>query len=305
MANNGKYSYSKVDCYKQCPFKFMLKYIDGHYINAPAIALDVGNLIHGTEETIANCIKNGTPIDYVGLKNNLILETIKLEHKFPKDFCEPDKVNRYYKEKLYYYIEEGIYRLEKFMKDHPTYEIVGAEVPFKLTLEGKPFSGKIDRLIRDTATGKYICHDVKTYPVAVEKDDLTTPLQFVVYVEAIKEMYKVNTEDVSCGYDLPFCNLIQDAGTSGFVGRGHKKIKSLLEAIDAGEFEPNPTPLCYWCEFSATNPNQVQAGKNLCPYHSLWTKQKASFEKAAEWRGLAEHGIILENYIKNGPQKAV
>lgn len=298
MANNNRYSYSKVDCYKQCPFKFKLKYVDGHYINTPGIALDVGTMIHAAEEDIANAIKEGKVIDYVGLKNRIILETMKIEHKFPKDFCEPDKADRYYKEKIYHYLDESIKRLERFMLDHPTYEIVGAEVPFSVTIHNKTFTGKIDRLLKDTATGNYICHDVKTYPVEVAKEDLATPLQFVVYTEAIKNMFGVTGDQVSCGYDLPFCDVIQDAGTKGYMTRGLKKLGELLDAIDSGEFEPNPTPLCHWCEFCATNPNQPREGKNLCPYHSLWTKTNKSFEHASEWQGLANHGIVLEDYIK-------
>lgn len=298
MASSEKYSYSKVDCYKQCPFKFKLKYIDKHFVSVSAIALDVGNLIHETEESIANAIKENKPIDYVGLKNKIILKIAELEHKFPVDFFEADKVGRYYRDKLYGYLEKGIYRLEKFMKDHPTYEIVGAEVPFKVTIHDKLFTGKIDRLLRDAATGKYICHDLKTYPVEVEAADLKTPLQFVVYTLAIKDMFKANTEDVSCGYDLPFCEVIQDAGKGDFVNVGSAELKKLLDAIDSGEYKPKPTALCHWCEFCATNPNQPKDGKNLCPYHSLWTRENKNMINASEWLGLENHEKVLENYIK-------
>jgi len=296
MASN-RYSYSKVDCYKQCPFKFKLQYLDGHYISTPGIALDVGTMIHAAEEDIANCLKEGKPINYTELKNRIILEMFKIEHKFPKDFWELDKSERLYKEKIYDYLDHGIYHLEAFMKSHPTYEVVGAEVSFKVDIHGKTFTGKIDRVLRDTLTGNYICHDVKTYPVPVEDKDLATPLQFVVYTEAMKELYHIPSEQISCGYDLPFCNIIQDAGTKGYMTRGIKKLGELLDAIDAGEFEPKPSPLCHWCQFCATNPNQPKEGKNLCPYHSLWTKETKDFQVAMEWQGLANHGIVLENYI--------
>lgn len=298
MANSGKYSYSKIDCYKQCPFKFKLKYVDGHYISVSAIALDVGIMIHEAEETIANAIKDGKPIDYPAIKNKIILKMIELEHKFHKDFYEVDKSGRYYKDKIYGYLESGVYRLEKYMKEHPTYEIVGAEVPFKLTIHDKPFSGKIDRLIRDTATGSYICHDVKTYPVEVENKDLKAPLQFVVYALAIRDMYNIPLEQIACGYDLPFCNVIKDAGKGDYINVGTAEITSLLDAIDSGEYKPKPTALCAWCEFSPTNPNQPYAAKNLCPYHSLWTKENKNMINASEWLGLENHEKVLEAYIK-------
>ena len=305
MPDSGRYSYSKVDCYNSCHFKFYLKYIENKYADLNVIAVKVGTAIHDTEELIANAIKNTLPINYVELKNKLLLKMVEFEHNFPKDYFEPDKAGRYYKDKLYGYLNEGIYRLEHFCKEHPELEIVGAEIPFKLEICGKPFTGKIDRLFRNRNTGKYICQDIKTYPVEVDQKDLATPLQFVIYTKAIKEMYGVTNEDVQCQYDLPFCNITQDAGTAGFMDRGAKKIEKLFAGINNQEFEPNPSPLCFWCEYGMLNPNITSGAKNLCPYHSTWTKEKASFGHAEEWQGLENHQIVLENYIKNNQKEAV
>jgi len=297
MASN-RFSYSKVDTYKSCPFKYLLQYVEGPYISVPGVALDVGNMIHSAEEAVANCIKAGTPIDYVSIKNRIIIETMKIEHKFPRDFYEPDKSDRYYKEKIYGYLDKGVYRLAAFMAAHPTYVIVGAEVPFNVTLFGKTFTGKIDRVLKDTATGNYICHDVKTYAVPVESKDLATPLQFVVYTEAIKSLYNVPEEKISCGYDLPFCDIIQDAGTKGYMKRGLEKLEKLLNGIAAGDWTPNPTALCHWCQYCPTNPNQPREGKNRCPYHSMWTRETKDNNVAMEWMGMDNHKAILEAYVK-------
>jgi hypothetical protein len=37
----------------------------------------------------------------------------------------------------------------------------------------------------------------------------------------------------------------------------------------------------------------------LCPYHSLWTKERKTFAVAETWAGLEKHDIIVENYKKN------
>ena len=297
MPDNGKYSYSKVDCYKQCPFKFLLKYVDNKYVPVSSIAFDVGTAIHDTEEKIANCIKDGLPIDYKALRNNLVIKMAELEKKFPKEWNEKDKAGRYYKEKFFGYLTSGIYRLENFCKEHPELEIVGAEIQFYSTLCGKSFNGKIDRLFRNKNTGKYLCQDIKTYPQLVEEKDLITPLQFVVYVDAIKAMYNVTNEDVQCQYDLPFCAVAQDAGTKGFMDRGFKKINQLFEGIDNHEYAPNPTALCYWCEYSATNPQSYKKN-HLCPYHSLWTKDEKTEDVAGKWVSLEEYRKFCENLDK-------
>ena len=280
-----KYSFTRVDCYKQCPFKYLLKYIDKHYIKISAIALDVGTTIHDNEEKIANCIKNGEPIDYVKLKNDLIIKMAELEKKFPKDWVELDKAGRTYKEKFFSYLISGIYRLEKYCKDHPELEIVGAEVPFELKFCDRLFGGKIDRLFRNKNTGQYLCQDIKTYPQPVEHDDLVTPLQFVVYTAAIKEMYNVNTEDVQCQFDLPFCEIAQ-------------KINKLFEGIDGEDFKPNPSQLCYWCEYSATKPDNPWYN-HLCPYHSLWNKKEPkNFEVKEKWVSLKAYREKLAEKAK-------
>jgi len=307
MAANNKMSYSKLDTYKQCGWRYFLQYVEGPYISTPGIALDVGTMIHDAEEQIANAIKDGKPIDYISLKNKIILNTLTIEHKFPKDFWEPDKTGKLYKEKIYSYLDKGIYRLEAYMKAHPELEIVGAEIPFKFELYGYNFSGKIDRLLRDNNTGNYICQDIKTYPQPADDKDIVTPLQFVIYTMAIKQMYNVTDEQVSCGYDLPFCDMIQSAGTTGYVARGLKKIEKLITDINNKDYTAKPSPLCAWCTYSKTNPNQPKDpnAHNRCPYHSLWTKEKHNFNVANEWMGMENHKAILEHYIKTSSEDAV
>ena len=295
-----KYSYSKLECYKGCAFKYKLKYVDKLNFFAQNIATELGTCVHSIEEDIANAIKAGETINYITLKNRLILKMYELEHKYPEAYKELDKTDKTYTEKIYEYLDSGIYRLEKYLKENPTYEVVGTEVSFLFEFSGVKFQGYIDRVIKDTATGKYIIHDIKTWGVPKEDKELVTPLQFVVYVLAAKELYGVEPELVECGYDLPFCDLMQPAGTKGFMTRGTKKLNDLIEAIHAGKFDPKPSPLCHWCEYCPTNPNQPKEAKGrvLCPYHSLWTRQKASYAVAETWKGLEEHNIVVESYIQ-------
>ena len=294
-----KYSYSKIECYEQCHFKFKLQYLDGHYYFSESIATLFGSAIHKVEEDIANLIKEGKPIDYVGLKNSLILKLAEIKHKFPKEYEELDKSMRTYSDKAKFYLEKGIYRLENFMKAHPTYEIVGAEIPFKFDFNDEfYFSGYIDRVFKDTATGKYLIQDIKSWAVPAEDDKLVTPLQFVVYTLAVKNMYGVSTDDITCEYDLPVCDLVQKGGTAGYVNRGIMKLTKLFDGIKNQAFEPKPSPLCHWCNFCKTNENAPAEGKHLCPYYMHWTREDKSFKKENDWHGLENHNVILEAYHK-------
>lgn len=294
------FSFSKLETYENCGFKFKLKYRDKLNFFTQNVATELGTCVHSIEEDIANAIKAGEKINYVQLKNRLILKMYELEHKYPEAYKELDKSDRTYKEKIYNYLESGIYRLEKYLKDHPTYKVVATEQHFKVEVDGVGLNGYIDRILQDTATGEFIVQDIKTYAIPVEDQKLVTPLQFVVYVLALTKLYNVKLDKIKCSYDLPFCDIVQAAGTKGFMTRGLKKLHKLVDAINNNEFVPKPSPLCHWCEFCPTNPNQPKEtkGKCYCPYHSLWTRQNQSFEAAEVWQGLEQHGIVLENYIK-------
>ena len=223
----------------------------------------------------------------------------ELQYKFPTTFDVPDKVGRTYREKLYEYVDKGIYRLENFLRANPTYEVVSLEQKFDFDWEGINLNGSIDRVLKDTLTGEYILHDIKTYPKPMEHKDLTTPLQFVVYIIAMNHLFGIDFDKIKCAYDLPFCDVRHDAGTAGFLGRGIKKLKKLLEDINMQDFEPKPSPLCHWCDYCPTNEYQPKEckGKVLCPYHSLYTKAAPSFKVVEEWQGLDKHQVVLESYI--------
>lgn len=300
MANTEKYSYSKLDTYVQCPFRFKLKYIDGNYIFNNSIATEFGTLIHETEETIAKNIINNEPIDYIKLKNNIILKLSELQKKYANDFYELDKSNRTYENKTYYYLEEGIYKLEQFMRDNPNLEIVGVEQKFNFELWNKVFNGFIDRIFYNKDEDKYLIQDIKTYAVPVEKEKLATPLQFVIYNLAAQQMFNCSPEQISCEYQLPLCDLTQAAGTKGYMKRGTDKLEKIFNGINQQNFEPSPSPLCNWCEFCATNPDATKEGKYLCPYFCKWhrdTRNKSDLGKVEyHWEGLDKHQQILESY---------
>lgn len=304
--SSNTYSYSKIDTYQQCPFKFKLTYVDGHYSFSNSISTELGTAIHKCEEQIALAIQQKNNIDYITLKNELIIKMAELQQKYLNDFHIKDKSNRTVAEKIYYYLETGIYKLEQYMKEHPTYEIVGIEKYFKFTYKtGQTLNGYIDRIFHDTATDSYLVQDIKTYAVEVEHDKLVTPLQFVIYTLAVKELYNCDIEKISCQYYLPFCDLTQDAGTLGYVVRGTTKMEKIFEQININNFKANPSPLCNWCPFCKLNPdlvNNKDDTKFLCPYFSHWertTRDRHDITKVEnDWMGLENHEKIMEGYLK-------
>ena len=97
---------------------------------------------------------------------------------------------------------------------------------------------------------------------------------------------------------MPICDLTQKGGTAGYINRGITKLTKLFEGIKAKDFEPKPSPLCAWCNFSKTNEKAPEEGKYLCPYYSHWTKDNKDFSTENDWHGLDNHNAILEAYHK-------
>lgn len=309
MEDKTRYSYSRLETYEKCPFKYKLVYIDKKRVYSNSIATEFGTAIHETEENIMNCIKDFKLVDYVSLKNAFILKMAELRQKYKQDYLLPDKTGRYYDEKGYYYLDNAITNLENWLKSEPNMQIIGAEVKFSTVICNKIFAGSIDRLLYDKNTGIYYLQDIKSWP-EITGHDIKMPLQFAVYAHAVSEMYNVPYDHIICQYYLPLINKTFTATepTAKIVEKGESELAESFDKIASGNFHPIPSALCAWCEYSPTNPNQPEAGKNLCPYHSIWRRdlrEKGTAKTpACKWTGLDNYPRVLEEYIKkNGAEK--
>lgn len=313
-----KYSYSRLNVYNSCAWRYRLQYLEGHFINVDSLAADLGTTLHYIEESIARSLKNHEEINYDQLKDEFYNINIPktspydtkggvyginiLKEKYKEEFYEPDDNGVSYNTKVEDYLNFGIYRLENYIKDNPGLEVYDMEKFFSVTYNGYTLSGFIDRIFYNKNTGKYIVEDIKTKGKLFKDTELVTPLQFVVYVYALHTTLNIPYEDIECFYDLPFCQTKQKAGTPGFMQRGMKKLDEIFTGIDAGNYEPNPSPLCHWCNFCPTNPNQPEAGKNLCPYYSLWTRENKTHAVSHKWRGMENHESIMNHELKKQAQ---
>ena len=292
------YSYSRVETYKKCGYQYKIIYVDKKRPPFGNVATEFGSLIHGTEEAIANSLKENKPIDYITLKNHFIIEMNKIKNRYKIEFMQPGKNGMTYYEKAYYYLEYAIYRLEKLLIDNPNYEIIGAEVNFQFDYDDlHGFKGSVDRIIKDNNTGKYLIYDIKSYDKIMEHDELTTPLQMVIYTEAVSRQFGIDKDFIQCIYDLPLMDTYQEAGTKGYMARGLKKIDSLFEGIKNEDFEPQPSALCHWCAYCPTNAASSAEYKYLCPYFSTWQQSGDNVKDVLyEWQGKENDEVVHKLY---------
>lgn len=289
-----KFSYSKLDVFKQCPFKYKLQYVDHHSVFCQSVATRFGTMIHHTEEMIGKCLKENKHIDY----NQLIVELEEtrnsIKSEFPVEWDTPDKKSgKTYEEKYITYRQEGLYRLEKRIKSNPNLKVVDLEKPFSFEFEGKKFGGFIDRIFYDTSTDTYIVEDIKTYSKPLTEEELNSPLQHTVYaLSLINELGDIN---IKGSYDLPLLNLTQEV-EDGFVSLGKIKLRKIFKDLTKTDYCPKPSALCHWCPYCRTFPNQPEAAKGLCPYCSRWTRENKDNTSEYLFEGLQNHERILKAF---------
>lgn len=286
-----RYSYSKISTYKQCKFKFKLKYLDKNFLYSANIATDFGSLVHETEENIAIALQAGRPVDYIKLKNNFIIESRKLALKYPTEFFNRDKSGRTYQEKTYLYLDSAIYRLERFMQQNPNLRIIGIEQKFEYNYDNvHSFNGSIDRAFLNIETDEIIIQDIKTWAVPAQNGDLKAPLQFAVYIMAAQNLWGIEPSKVRCEYDLPLCDIVQPALSSDIVGEGKEVLDKLFKGIHKEDFKPTVSALCHWCEYNPlTNPSILETKPEaVCPYFSTWRQSGDNVrETLITWQDLA------------------
>lgn len=304
-----RYSYSKVNQFENCPYCFKLRYVDKHYIMQPNLAAAFGTLVHKIYQDIAGYIMNDKPIPYDELKDYFvtadfprrnkfdrdgdIFGTKVLSQRFRKEWYEfSTKTGKNYEAKSNDFLNNGIYRLEEYMKEHPKQEILGVEMSFEYEYRGIVFYGFIDRVLREKGTDRFIIHDIKTKDHAFSDKELPSPMQFYFYSKALRERFG-DAIDIECYYDLPVASLWQRAGTKGFEARCEKKLNKILDEIEAKNFAPKPGPLCYYCVFRGRDEQPAEA-RDLCPYYSLWTPEDKTFAVKFPWEGEERHETMLQ-----------
>lgn len=309
-----KFSYSKLNTYESCGFKYKLTYEDGHFFFTDSLASELGTLIHKTLEDIAFELKHGRKPNYEKIKKELLEYNIPkkdkfdteggifginiLSKKYKEEYYKPDENGSSYYTRVLDYMTSGIYRLENFLNENPGIEVYDMEKYFSVDFNGHILNGYIDRILYDRKNDIYIVEDIKTKNKPFSAKELATPLQFVVYVYALAKSMDLSYEKFKCAYDLPFLDLRQEAGTKGFMDRGIKKLNEIFTAVESKDFVPNPTPLCHWCSYCPTNPAAPEEAKGLCPYYSLWTREDKTYKTSHKWIDIEHYLIDYQDEIK-------
>ena len=80
-----KSSYSSLNVYDQCPFKYYLQYVQKHYVYVDSLASDFGTLCHFILEHIGLDLKEGREPDYEKYKKDFKELNIPKKDAFDHD----------------------------------------------------------------------------------------------------------------------------------------------------------------------------------------------------------------------------
>lgn len=294
-------SYSQIEVYLNCPYKWKLDYLLGHRKVGKAEALDLGSSIHKTLEEYFTGVMNGKEISIAEaqemLDYNMEVQNIPFANQENKELAEEQHSS------MITGLAGGNSNLAKFMKDK---QVVACEKDFQFRID-LPFTvkfkdelydsiyiiGSIDFIVKDEDGNLYVL-DFKSGKKLFEAKKLKTNLQLPIYSIIVKQIYgrlPISTQYYFTRHDefqevMPLA-LTEDKCQhiyykNGKVKQEQKFIEQIYqELIDIfrkqytiGEYNPNPTALCSWCDHSPWYGNNTQ-----CKYAEFYRRKDIPISK--------------------------
>lgn len=288
------YSYSRIECFENCPRQFKFRYIEKPPIEKiETVEAFLGKRAHETLERCFRMAQQG----YAMKREEL---TILFEKLWQENHPEKVKVVRE-DMALADYFAIGRKALEAFHARHYPFDreqTLGLELPvhFALDDEGKfRMTGFVDRLARG-ADGRLRIHDYKTSRTLPTQQGVDADRQLALYQIAISKKWPT-----SAGIELVWHYLQFDTELASVRSQEQlellretyiAKIRRIEKAMALGNFPTHESNLCNWCEYFDLCPAKGGAGSPVQP--EKMTKKLTEPEKTA----LVDEYILLNMHKK-------
>jgi len=172
------YSYSQLSSFDECPYGFYLQRIERVPQKSNAFA-EQGTLIH---ELIDEWAKGNIPIDKLPEEYEKRYAEVVVS-SFPRMLAAKGYASKAFNLGLTYF---------KHFQGFPGYEIIDTETSFTTDIDGRPFVGVVDMVMRDQLTDDLIVLDHKSKSLSTfKKNEKEMYRQQYLYAKYIYEKYGV------------------------------------------------------------------------------------------------------------------
>lgn len=237
-------SYTAASIYEKCPLAYRYQYIEGLEV-PPSPHLSFGRSLHAALEWFY-----GRDVPKPPSLEELLsyLETCW----DGEGYADPEEESSFLSHarqvlESFYYRNRDNFRLP-----------VAVERRFEIPMDGYLLTGVIDRVDRHP-DGSYEVIDYKTNRRLPELSRLRDDLQLPIYQIASRELWGITPSKLTFYYLLMNQKFTTSPRDDNALERVKSRLSRIAEGISAGNFSPNPNPLCPWCSFQDICPTRTAA----------------------------------------------
>lgn len=250
------YSYSRINTFQECPYKYKLKYIDNIESDFQSIEAFVGSCVHETLGKLYRDINHG--------KVNLLSELIQFyDYIWDKNWHENIKIvkktylQNHYKSMGKNYIANYYLKYKPFQDG----KSIGIEKYIKVPIdeEGIYFiQGYIDRLVLKEGE-KFEVHDYKTSNTLPTQEQIDNDWQLPIYQLAVENMWKDAKEVKLIWFFLAFDKKMESYRNKENLEELKLFLLQEIKKIEEEtSFKPQEGNLCDWCEYPTLCPKRKE-----------------------------------------------
>ncbi len=243
-------SYSKLQCFAQCPLKYKLQFLD-KVPTKPSKALFLGSAVH---EAISEFLKT----EYAGevqLPENFAGDVFRQVWRKHKIAATGRQEYPFTRDEEIEFGKAGIVLVENFVMSPYNFKPYWNEQMVKKDILGGKvtFWGKVDRV--DQVEGRYRVVDYKT---GKYNEKYADQFQLGVYawmcsgegvqIESAAYYFLEPNMDVTYSLSSEMCAEV--------LSSIERRSSEVICALEGGSLEPTPSALCPWCDFISMCPAQ-------------------------------------------------
>ena len=229
-----KLSYSSLNTYQECPFRFNLIY--GYDFQTPAgFRQNYGIIVHNSLHRLHILMKKGKKIDFAVVKNIVDKSWIKIYNDKKKD----DKCREKLQIDLYY-------KYYDYMKDYIK-EVISTEEPFTLVFDEYIVTGRIDLIIKNKNDEIELIDFKYMEEIGITKTNVE--MQLRIYEYAMKKKHKINK---LCAYTFKDNKRIYFKTNREVLRDLDNELKDIVHSIRDEKFEAKKNAFCNKCIFKFT-----------------------------------------------------